>query len=226
MSTYNSRTYNGDDYSGGTVTIAAPGSPAISVGTAATGISQIQWSPVNQAVGYKVESSPDNTTWTVIATNWPSLFYTKTSFGTFYRVLATGQGGDSAPSNVVQITTVQPYMDGYLYGYNNTGAVKTSSRDGYLYGYEYVAANPGASISSSETITFTIAAATLHPRVSMSGPAVSITFTWAAAQLSSGATLASHAFINFITTSTVNNLRALPKGAVVTRMGHVGDGRI
>ena len=73
----------------------------------------LSWSAVTEATGYRVERSTDTTTWSPVATTAAGVTsYSDTGLAASttysYRVVATGDGGDSAPSPVASATTAAP----------------------------------------------------------------------------------------------------------------------
>src|SRR5205085_954212 len=89
--------------------------PATPTGLTATAASSSQinvgWTDVANETGYKIERSTDGTTWTQVATtraNVTTYANTGLTAGTvyYYRVKATGSGGDSAASAAVLRATL------------------------------------------------------------------------------------------------------------------------
>ncbi len=73
----------------------------------------LSWSAVTEATGYRVERSTNTTTWSPVATTAAGVTsYSDTGLAASttysYRVVATGDGGDSAPSPVASATTAAP----------------------------------------------------------------------------------------------------------------------
>ncbi|MGI8519613.1 MAG: DUF4082 domain-containing protein [Actinomycetota bacterium] len=91
-----------------------PPAPATLTATAvSTSQVDLSWSGVAEATGYRVERSTDTTIWNPVATTAAGVTsYSDTGLAASttysYRVVATGDGGDSPPSPVASATTDTP----------------------------------------------------------------------------------------------------------------------
>ena len=97
----------------GSTSVTAPAAPTGLTATAASSSEiDLSWAASSGATSYKVERSPDQATWTEIATGVTSTTFQNTGLAAsttyYYRVRATNSAGDSPYSNTASATTAAP----------------------------------------------------------------------------------------------------------------------
>ncbi len=107
--------YDHGDWAGARLTqVQIPSAPTGLTATPVTGTEiDLSWTDVNGEIGYKVQRSTDNINFTQIGTTAANVttYPDTTVSGTttyYYRVIASGTGGDSQPSNVASSQPLQP----------------------------------------------------------------------------------------------------------------------
>lgn len=124
MPTYGGGTYGGSSYWGSSFVWPTPPAPTLSV-TASRVAALLTWTSVPAASSFKVERSPDDATWAQIASGVTPDAYNDgaTSPGNvfWYRVRATGYGGDGPYSNSASVAMSGLDQSMVLYAYENVG---------------------------------------------------------------------------------------------------------
>jgi hypothetical protein len=100
-----------------TTSVAPPEAPSV-VAVATSTTVDLSWADGGSETGYRIErSTEDSVEWTVIGTTGmdvtaytDSALLPETTY--LYRVVATNAGGDSPPSSVVSVTTLEEKTDG------------------------------------------------------------------------------------------------------------------
>ncbi len=113
-----------------TTTVDTSTAPVLTLATGSATSIELAWSDVDGELGYRIERSPDGTSWTVIGTTGEGLTsYTDTGLASattfYYRVVAVTSDGESPPSTVLSATT-DP--DGPSTSEPNADPVRTSER--------------------------------------------------------------------------------------------------
>jgi hypothetical protein len=94
-----------------------PAAPTLSA-EVAVGAVHLRWTDVADETGYRIERlASDGSEWQLIAATGEGIVTTEDpdlteGISYQYRVIATGVGGDSAPSNVVEVVTPKPVVGG------------------------------------------------------------------------------------------------------------------
>ena len=93
-----------------TTTVDTSTAPVLTSPTGSATSLELEWSDVDGELGYRIERSPDGTSWTVIGTTGEGLTsYTDTGLAPattfYYRVVAVTSDGESPPSTVLSATT-------------------------------------------------------------------------------------------------------------------------
>jgi fibronectin type 3 domain-containing protein len=158
-------------------TATVPGTPTLNAAVASATAVNLSWTAAKGATSYLVQSSPDGSTWTTIATQ-AGTTYANTGLTAdtayYYQVIGVDAAGDGAPSNAPTLTTLLAAPSGFaasVASANEIDLTWSAETDATTYTirrstnqtvWTTLAPNPALSSSSTSFADTTVAAGTTY----------------------------------------------------------------